>query len=99
MHGSEGRTLVIDVGGTKFTIAVFEGDRILLRETRRTDRRGGPAALVATLKNVWNAWNARERLIVGRVGIGFGGPVDFPTQTVTLSTHVSGWNEYPLVAN
>jgi glucokinase len=32
-----------------------------------------------------------------RCGIGFGGPVDFPTQTVTLSTHVGGWNGFPLV--
>jgi glucokinase len=32
-----------------------------------------------------------------RCGIGFGGPVDFPTQTVTLSTHVGGWKGFPLV--
>ncbi len=32
-----------------------------------------------------------------RCGIGFGGPVDFSAQTVTLSTHVGGWQGFPLV--
>jgi glucokinase len=29
-------------------------------------------------------------------GIGFGGPVDFGQQRVTLSTHVSGWSDFDL---
>ncbi len=32
-----------------------------------------------------------------RCGIGFGGPVDFANQRVALSTHVGGWNDFPLV--
>jgi glucokinase len=38
-----------------------------------------------------SAWNFET------CGIGFGGPVDFPSQTVTLSTHVGGWSGFPLV--
>ncbi len=33
-----------------------------------------------------------------RIGIGFGGPVDYATQTVALSTHVGGWSNFPLCA-
>jgi glucokinase len=31
-----------------------------------------------------------------RVGIGFGGPVDFHSQRVVLSTHVGGWRDFDL---
>jgi glucokinase len=31
-----------------------------------------------------------------RCAIGFGGPVDFPSQRVTLSTHVGGWSGFDL---
>ena len=34
-------TLAIDIGGTKFSIAAFEGDRLARRESRATDREGG----------------------------------------------------------
>jgi len=34
-------TLAIDVGGTKFSMALFEGERIAARDTRATDREGG----------------------------------------------------------
>ena len=33
---------------------------------------------------------------IDRCGIGFGGPVDFARQQVALSTHVGGWQEFPL---
>lgn len=91
------RTLAIDIGGTKFTAAVFEEEQLVRRETRPTDRNGGPAALVSELSRLWLGWNEPQALRVDRCGIGFGGPVDFPTQTVTLSTHVAGWDLYPLV--
>ena len=32
-----------------------------------------------------------------RCGIGFGGPVDFPSQQVVQSTHVAGWENFDLV--
>src|ERR1039457_6166807 len=33
--------LAIDIGGTKFSMAVFEGDRMVRRESRATDAGGG----------------------------------------------------------
>jgi glucokinase len=84
-------TLAIDIGGTKFSVALFEDERMTRRESRVTDRDGGPEWMVAQIETMVSDWSFE------RCGIGFGGPVDFPTQTVTLSTHVGGWRDFPLV--
>jgi len=89
------RVFALDVGGTKFSVGAFENDHLILRESRSTDRAGGPTALFAEVEKIFSGWGFKP----DRCGIGFGGPVDFPTQTVTLSTHVEGWVQYPLVAN
>ena len=89
------RVFALDVGGTKFTLAAFVDDKIILRESRSTDRAGGPEALFAEVQRIFNGWGFKPDFC----GVGFGGPVDFPTQTVTLSTHVEGWMQYPLVPN
>jgi glucokinase len=93
------RTLAIDIGGTKFTLAAFEESRLLARESRQTNRSGGPAWMVAEMERIHNSWQKQYGFTADRCGIGFGGPVDFPSQTVTMSTHVSGWANYPLVQN
>jgi len=84
-------TLAIDIGGTKFSCARFEGEHMTLRESRATDREGGPEWMLGQIEAIAADWK------FDRCGIGFGGPVDFPTQTVTLSTHVGGWKRFPLV--
>lgn len=93
------RILAIDIGGTKFTLAAFDDSEMLFRESRSTDRAGGPQAMFAGIERIYRNWRETYGFIAERCGIGFGGPVDFPTQTVTLSTHVEGWAQYPLVEN
>jgi glucokinase len=93
------RTLAIDIGGTKFTLAGFAGDLQILRESRYTDRSGGPEWMFGQIEEILRSWRLAHDFKPDRCGIGFGGPVDFPTQTVTLSTHVAGWAQYPLVNN
>jgi glucokinase len=88
-------TLAIDIGGTKFSIAVFEDDRMVERATRATDREGGRDWMLAQIRAIAGQWCERRRL--DRCGIGFGGPVNFPEQRVALSTHVGGWQDFPLV--
>lgn len=90
------RTLAIDIGGTKFTMAVFEDDRLVARESHLTDREGGRPWMMDRIGAIAASWSAQEPF--HRCGIGFGGPVDYPTQTVAKSTHVGGWSDYPLVA-
>jgi len=98
VHHGYVHTLAIDVGGTKFTVAAFRGSEMLVCETRATDRAGGPEAMFASIEQIYRDWKTRLGFQPERCGIGFGGLVDFPKQTVTLSTHVEGWAQYPLIA-
>lgn len=84
-------TLAIDIGGTKFTIALFEGQRLATRLRRPTDRAGGPEWMLGQILEAARGWK------FDRCGIGFGGPADFARRRVALSTHVSGWADFPLV--
>lgn len=88
------RTLAIDIGGTKFTVAAFEGDRMIRRESRMTNRDGGREWLLAQLEPLLRDWHGD--LSFGRCGIGFGGPVDWNRQLVATSTHVGGWRDFDL---
>jgi glucokinase len=88
-------TLAVDIGGTKFSMAAFESARMVERLTRPTDRGGGRDWMMDQIAGVAREWLGRRRF--DRCGVGFGGPVDFRSQTVALSTHVGGWNDYPLV--
>jgi glucokinase len=85
-------TLAIDIGGTKFSVALFDSEKMIRRESRPTDRAGGPASMLTDIATMVRNWPAFEKC-----GIGFGGPVDFANQRVALSTHVGGWQDFPLV--
>lgn len=84
------RTLALDIGGTKFSAALFEDDRMVERETRATDREGGRDWMLSQISAVVAGWRFEG------CGIGFGGPVDFPAQRIALSTHVGGWKDFCL---
>ncbi|HTS51429.1 MAG TPA: ROK family protein [Bryobacteraceae bacterium] len=85
-------TLAIDIGGTKFAVALFEERRMIERAGGNTDRAGGPSAMLDRIGEIWKNWKVR----IDRCGIGFGGPVDFPAQRVVRSTHVPGWDNFDL---
>ena len=107
--------LAIDIGGTKFSMALFERTvpepglppdiacaelggpvwTMARRETRATDRSGGPGWMTARIAEIAAAW--REESDFDRIGVGFGGPVHFATQKVVLSPHVGGWEGFDLV--
>ncbi len=86
--------LAIDIGGTKFSMAAFDGTRMVRRESRATDAEGGRDWMLAQIRRIAQEWLRDTRF--ERCGIGFGGPVDYPTQRVRLSTHVGGWNDFDL---
>ena len=87
-------TLAIDVGGTKFSVAVFDGKRMVERESHATDREGGRDWMLPRMEAVIQTLGARHRFDC--CGIGFGGPVDFERQRVVLSTHAPGWSDFDL---
>lgn len=84
----------IDIGGTKFSAALFRDGQMTRRETRRTDRDGGREWMLGQLREIGRAWRAEEAFTA--IGVGFGGPVDFASQQVVLSTHVGGWQGFDL---
>jgi glucokinase len=86
--------LAIDIGGTKFTMALFDEGRMVERESRATDRDGGREWMLERIREIGLAWAARAPFRA--IGVGFGGPVDFAAQQVVLSTHVGGWNNFDL---
>jgi glucokinase len=86
--------LAIDIGGAKFSMAVFDGARMVRRESRATDAEGGREWMLQQIREVACDWRRDFRF--ERCGIGFGGPVDFAAQRVVLSTHVGGWRDFDL---
>lgn len=86
--------LAIDIGGTKFSMALFSEGRMVERESRATDRTGGREWMLEQIGEIGQAWAARGQITA--IGVGFGGPVDFGSQQVVLSTHVGGWNNFDL---
>jgi glucokinase len=89
--------LALDIGGTKFSLALFEDGRMMRRLSRSTDREGGRDWMLDAIATSVGAWR-NEGARIDRCGIGFGGPVLFDRQRVALSTHVGGWSDFDLTA-
>jgi glucokinase len=89
-------TLAVDIGGTKFTVGLFEEDKLVKRESRATDREGGRVWMTHELGPLLSEWSRETH--IDRCGIGFGGPVFFDQQRVVQSTHAGGWGDFDLPA-
>lgn len=88
-------TLALDIGGTNFSVAVFEGRELTHVETRATKRGAGPVWMLDQMAEIVAGWELVQPL--DGCGIGFGGPVHFAEQRVIYSTHVSGWDGFDLI--
>ncbi len=87
-------TLAIDIGGTKFSMALFDGPAMTRRLSRATDREGGRDWMLSQIAGVVEDWRGLGP--IDRCGVGFGGPVLFDVQRVAQSTHVGGWSDFDL---
>jgi glucokinase len=90
----------IDVGNTNMTgaLATDDGKRIATLR-RKSDRRGGAKAGVKLISEIIAALQKRasgKGGSVRRIGIGFGGPVDFERGVALLSHQNPGWENTPL---
>ena len=90
----------VDIGNTNHTAALVSSTGEPLEMLRRkTDRTGGPAALMSSLAELLPDLeaDARDRgLGISGIGVGFGGPVDFDSGTLVLSHQNPGWEGFPL---
>src|ERR1700756_758986 len=88
------RTLALDIGGTNFSVAIFEDSLLMQVETRPTLRDVGPAWMIEQMEQIVDGWKLKDQF--DGCGIGFGGPVHFVKQRVIYSTHVAGWDDFDL---
>lgn len=63
-------TLAIDIGGTKFSMAVFDGERMIARETRATDSAGGREWMLTQIAVIAREW--AQQYALDRCGTGAG---------------------------
>lgn len=87
-------TLAVDIGGTKFSMAIFSEGQMIRRISEPTDRAGGREWMLDRIVDLAREWQASPGF--GICGVGFGGPVIFGEQRIALSTHVGGWSDYAL---
>ena len=89
--------VAVDIGGTQYRLAVVsrEGE-ILLHQRARTNREAGAKWLLPSLRAELRELLAKGAHSPQAIGIGFGGPVDFASQTILASLHAPGWEEVDL---
>lgn len=97
-HNEQPLYLGIEIGGTKLQFGVGDGRAATFTTFARcdVDRARGAEGLREQIREVGGRLVAEHH--VRAVGIGFGGPVDAPGGRVVRSFHVSGWEQFPLVA-
>lgn len=90
--------VAIDIGGTKLQMARYTAGPEGLHDVRvlKTDRDRGREGTVEQIAATLREWHAIYP--ISSIGVGFGGPVNFPFQQVYQSTHVGGWNDFDLLA-
>ena len=92
--------LGIEIGGTKLQLGAGPGDGTLAGLWRGTvDVAAGSEGIrrqIAAAVPELLATSGVERGRLRGVGIGFGGPVDDPTQTIIKSHQIEGWDGFPL---
>jgi glucokinase len=89
--------LAIDIGGTQFGLILATTDGKVVRHLQRsTDRSGGAQWMIKQIILESRTLIHQSHKSVLACGIGFGGPVNFDTQHIINSTHVTGWDNCPL---
>lgn len=88
--------LAVDIGGTRFRTGLFDeqGRRLVVVEGD-TDRVAGRDWMLEQLAARCKELIAQSDAPVRACGLSFGGPVDFPKQSVT-SVHSAGWKGFEL---
>jgi glucokinase len=90
----------IEIGGTKLQVGVGLGDGTLTGLWRESvDVAAGPEGIrrqiTAAVPELLNR-SGLDRSQIRAIGIGFGGPVDDATHTITKSHQIEGWDNFPL---
>jgi glucokinase len=92
-----GTALGIEIGGTKLQVlAADSADRIIHRVKLPVEATKGAAGIRAQLEATLPSLVSRHQ--PDRIGVGFGGPVDWRTGHIARSHQVEGWSGFELTA-
>jgi len=87
--------LGVEIGGTKLQVVLGdEAGKISERRKLQVDPAKGAAGIRQQIEQAVLALTQGRR--VARVGVGFGGPVDWKTGRICVSHHVEGWSEFDM---
>ena len=100
MRPSDKPVIAIDIGGTKYIVAVVgPGGRILHRVYKYTLSKDGPAGvtarLMSTIEEVMSA-SGLKRGSLGGIAVAYAGLVDIQRGLVTEAPNLPHWNNVPL---
>jgi glucokinase len=94
----ESAVLGIDIGGTKLAAGVVtSGGAILAYERIATPTHAGAGGLLEAVISLGRRLQNQVHLPVAALGIGCGGPMDYP-QGVVSPLHIAAWRRFPLRA-
>jgi len=92
---TEGNRVGIEIGGTKLQIVLGTPQGLILERFRfDVAPLQGAEAIRRHIERTMESLRSSRAL--SRVGVGFGGPVDWRTGRICCSHHVAGWSEFPL---
>ncbi len=100
MKPSDKPVVAIDIGGTKYIVAVISGDhRILSRVYRYTLSREGPEKVIARLMTTIGEVIGKSGIKpsqLGGIAVAYAGLVDIDKGLVTEAPNLPHWNNVPL---
>ena len=87
----------IEIGGTKLQLGRADQSTGKLIELRRAsiNRSDGASGILKSMSRILDEWLPDHH--PGQIGIGFGGPINSASGTVTTSHQVPGWDDFPIV--
>lgn len=87
--------LGVEIGGTKLQVGVCDRRGHIKQLVRvAVERKHGRRGILRRLEQVIPPLLARYK--VEAIGVGYGGPVDFPRGRVVRSFHITGWDGFEL---
>jgi len=87
--------LGVEIGGTKLQVVLGdEAGKIGERRKLAVDPAKGAAGIRQQIEKAVAELTQGRRIL--RVGVGFGGPVDWKTGQICVSHHVEGWSEFDM---
>lgn len=89
--------LGIEIGGTKIQLLLENtAGEIISKERFAVDAKAGAKGILNRVEQVIHTILVKNR--IDAIGIGFGGPIDYDSGVISHSSHITGWQDFPLTS-